>query len=122
VRPGKAEELTWKIFRDTLIEQAEQGVDYFTIHAVCGFAFTFPMTAKRTTGLSVVAVNLWRSGVFAHHEESFLYTRFPARFARSWAAYDVFVFSLGDGLRSRLDCRRQMDEAPVCRTRKPWRA
>jgi phosphomethylpyrimidine synthase len=76
---GKAEELTWEIFRDTLIEQAEQGVDYFTIHAGVRLAY-IPLTARRTTGIVSRGGSIMAKWCLAHHEESFLYTRF----ARSW--------------------------------------
>jgi phosphomethylpyrimidine synthase len=93
---GKAEELTWEIFRDTLIEQAEQGVDYFTIHAGVRLPY-IPMTAKRTTGIVSRGGSIMAKWCLAHHEESFLYTRFRDICA-IMAAYDV-SFSLGDGLR-----------------------
>jgi phosphomethylpyrimidine synthase len=93
---GKAEDLTWEIFRDTLIEQAEQGVDYFTIHAGVRLAY-IPMTAKRTTGIVSRGGSIMAKWCLAHHEESFLYTRFR-EICEIMAAYDV-SFSLGDGLR-----------------------
>jgi len=93
---GKAEELTWEIFRDTLIEQAEQGVDYFTIHAGVRLAY-IPLTARRTTGIVSRGGSIMAKWCLAHHEESFLYTRF-AEICEIMAAYDV-SFSLGDGLR-----------------------
>jgi len=93
---GKAEELTWDIFRDTLIEQAEQGVDYFTIHAGVRLPY-IPMTAKRTTGIVSRGGSIMAKWCLAHHEESFLYTRFRD-ICEIMAAYDV-SFSLGDGLR-----------------------
>jgi phosphomethylpyrimidine synthase len=93
---GKAEELTWEIFRDTLIEQAEQGVDYFTIHAAVRLPYV-PMTAKRTTGIVSRGGSIMAKWCLAHHEESFLYTRFR-EICEIMAAYDV-SFSLGDGLR-----------------------
>ena len=93
---GKAEELTWEIFRDTLIEQAEQGVDYFTIHAGVRLPFV-PLTAKRTTGIVSRGGSIMAKWCLAHHEESFLYTRFR-EICEIMAAYDV-SFSLGDGLR-----------------------
>jgi phosphomethylpyrimidine synthase len=93
---GKAEELTWEIFRDTLIEQAEQGVDYFTIHAGVRLPY-IPMTAKRTTGIVSRGGSIMAKWCLAHHEESFLYTRF-SDICEIMAAYDV-SFSLGDGLR-----------------------
>src|SRR5687768_1856924 len=93
---GKAEELTWGIFRDTLIEQAEQGVDYFTIHAGVRLAY-IPLTARRTTGIVSRGGSIMAKWCLAHHEESFLYTRFR-EICEIMAAYDV-SFSLGDGLR-----------------------
>ena len=93
---GKAEDLTWEIFRDTLIEQAEQGVDYFTIHAGVRLPY-IPMTAKRTTGIVSRGGSIMAKWCLAHHEESFLYTRFRD-ICEILAAYDV-SFSLGDGLR-----------------------
>jgi phosphomethylpyrimidine synthase len=93
---GKAEELTWEIFRDTLVEQAEQGVDYFTIHAGVRLPY-IPMTAKRTTGIVSRGGSILAKWCLAHHEESFLYTRFRD-ICEILAAYDV-SFSLGDGLR-----------------------
>jgi phosphomethylpyrimidine synthase len=93
---GKAEELTWEIFRDTLIEQAEQGVDYFTIHAGVRLPY-IPLTAKRTTGIVSRGGSILAKWCLAHHEESFLYTRFR-EICEIMAAYDV-SFSLGDGLR-----------------------
>ena len=93
---GKAEELTWEIFRDTLIEQAEQGVDYFTIHAGVRLPY-IPMTAKRTTGIVSRGGSIMAKWCLAHHEESFLYTHFRD-ICEIMAAYDV-SFSLGDGLR-----------------------
>jgi phosphomethylpyrimidine synthase len=93
---GRAEEMTWEIYRDTLIEQAEQGVDYFTIHAGVRLAF-IPLTAKRTTGIVSRGGSIMAKWCLAHHEESFLYTRF-SEICEIMAAYDV-SFSLGDGLR-----------------------
>jgi len=93
---GKAEELTWQIFRDTLIEQAEQGVDYFTIHAGVRLPF-IPLTARRMTGIVSRGGSIMAKWCLAHHEESFLYTRFED-ICEIMAAYDV-AFSLGDGLR-----------------------
>ncbi len=93
---GKAEELTWEIYRDTLIEQAEQGVDYFTIHAGVRLPY-IPLTAKRTTGIVSRGGSIMAKWCLAHHEESFLYTRFRD-ICEIMAAYDV-SFSLGDGLR-----------------------
>jgi len=93
---GKAEELSWEIFRDTLIEQAEQGVDYFTIHAGVRLPF-IPLTAKRMTGIVSRGGSIMAKWCLAHHEESFLYTHFE-EICEIMAAYDV-SFSLGDGLR-----------------------
>jgi len=93
---GKAEELTWEIYRDTLIEQAEQGVDYFTIHAGVRLAY-IPLTARRTTGIVSRGGSILAKWCLAHHQESFLYTRF-AEICEIMRAYDV-SFSLGDGLR-----------------------
>jgi phosphomethylpyrimidine synthase len=93
---GKAEDLTWEIFRDTLIEQAEQGVDYFTIHAGVRLPY-IPMTAKRTTGIVSRGGSIMAKWCLAHHEESFLYTRFR-EICEIMRTYDV-AFSLGDGLR-----------------------
>jgi phosphomethylpyrimidine synthase len=93
---GKAEDLTWEIYRDTLIEQAEQGVDYFTIHAGVRLPF-IPLTAKRMTGIVSRGGSIMAKWCLAHHAESFLYTRF-AEICEIMAAYDV-AFSLGDGLR-----------------------
>jgi phosphomethylpyrimidine synthase len=93
---GKAEELTWEIYRDTIIEQAEQGVDYFTIHAGVRLPY-IPLTAKRTTGIVSRGGSIMAKWCLAHHEESFLYTRFRD-ICEIMAAYDV-SFSLGDGLR-----------------------
>ncbi|HET9700895.1 MAG TPA: phosphomethylpyrimidine synthase ThiC [Burkholderiales bacterium] len=93
---GRAEELTWEIFRDTLIEQAEQGVDYFTIHAGVRLPF-IPLTAKRMTGIVSRGGSIMAKWCLAHHRESFLYTRF-AEICEIMKAYNV-AFSLGDGLR-----------------------
>jgi phosphomethylpyrimidine synthase len=93
---GKAEDLTWEIFKDTLIEQAEQGVDYFTIHAGVRLAY-IPMTAKRMTGIVSRGGSIMAKWCLAHHEESFLYTHFE-EICEIMKAYDV-SFSLGDGLR-----------------------
>ncbi len=93
---GKAEELTWELFRDTLIEQAEQGVDYFTIHAGVRLAYV-PLTADRVTGIVSRGGSIMAKWCLAHHEESFLYTRFD-EICEIMKAYDV-SFSLGDGLR-----------------------
>jgi phosphomethylpyrimidine synthase len=93
---GKAEELTWEMFRDTLIEQAEQGVDYFTIHAGVLLRH-IPLTAKRMTGIVSRGGSIMAKWCLAHHKESFLYTRFED-ICEIMKAYDV-SFSLGDGLR-----------------------
>ena len=93
---GKAEELTWELFRDTLIEQAEQGVDYFTIHAGVRLQYV-PLTANRVTGIVSRGGSIMAKWCLAHHEESFLYTHF-ADICEIMKAYDV-SFSLGDGLR-----------------------
>jgi phosphomethylpyrimidine synthase len=93
---GKAEELTWEIYRDTLIEQAEQGVDYFTIHAGVLLRY-IPLTAKRVTGIVSRGGSIMAKWCLAHHQESFLYTHFRD-ICEIMAAYDV-SFSLGDGLR-----------------------
>ncbi|MFN7219032.1 MAG: phosphomethylpyrimidine synthase ThiC [Burkholderiales bacterium] len=92
----KAEELTWEIYRDTLIEQAEQGVDYFTIHAGVLLRY-IPMTAKRMTGIVSRGGSIMAKWCLAHHKESFLYTHFE-EICEIMKAYDV-SFSLGDGLR-----------------------
>ena len=93
---GKAEDLTWEIFKDTLIEQAEQGVDYFTIHAGVRLRYV-PMTAKRITGIVSRGGSIMAKWCLAHHKESFLYTHFE-EICDIMKAYDV-AFSLGDGLR-----------------------
>ena len=93
---GKAEELTWDIFRDTLIEQAEQGVDYFTIHAGVLLRF-IPLTAKRMTGIVSRGGSIMAKWCLAHHRENFLYTHWDD-ICEIMAAYDV-SFSIGDGLR-----------------------
>ncbi len=93
---GRAEELTWEIYRDTLIEQAEQGVDYFTIHAGVLLRY-IPMTAKRLTGIVSRGGSIMAKWCLAHHKESFLYTNFE-EICEIMKAYDV-AFSLGDGLR-----------------------
>ena len=93
---GKAEELTWEIYRDTLIEQAEQGVDYFTIHAGVLLRY-IPLTAKRTTGIVSRGGSIMAKWCLSHHQESFLYTHFRD-ICEIMRAYDV-SFSLGDGLR-----------------------
>ena len=93
---GGPEELTWELFRDTLIEQAEQGVDYFTIHAGVRLAHV-PLTARRVTGIVSRGGSIMAKWCLAHHRESFLYDRFD-EICEIMAAYDV-SFSLGDGLR-----------------------
>jgi phosphomethylpyrimidine synthase len=93
---GKAEELTWEIYRDTLIEQAEQGVDYFTIHAGVLLRYV-PLTAKRLTGIVSRGGSILAKWCLAHHQENFLYTHFE-EICEIMKAYDV-GFSLGDGLR-----------------------
>ena len=93
---GRAEELTWEIFKDTLIEQAEQGVDYFTIHAGVRLAYV-PLTAKRMTGIVSRGGSILAKWCLAHHKENFLYTHFED-ICEIMKAYDV-SFSLGDGLR-----------------------
>ncbi|HVE48815.1 MAG TPA: phosphomethylpyrimidine synthase ThiC [Casimicrobiaceae bacterium] len=93
---GKAEALTWEIYRDTLIEQAEQGVDYFTIHAGVLLRY-IPLTAKRMTGIVSRGGSIMAKWCLAHHKESFLYTRFE-EICEIMKAYDI-AFSLGDGLR-----------------------
>jgi phosphomethylpyrimidine synthase len=93
---GKAEELTWELFRDTLIEQAEQGVDYFTIHAGVRLAY-IPLTASRVTGIVSRGGSIMAKWCLAHHQESFLYTHFR-EINEIMRAYDV-SYSLGDGLR-----------------------
>ncbi len=93
---GKAEELTWEMFRDTLIEQAEQGVDYFTIHAGVLLRY-IPSTAKRVTGIVSRGGSIMAKWCLAHHKENFLYTHYE-EICEIMKAYDV-AFSLGDGLR-----------------------
>ncbi len=93
---GKAENLTWAIFRDTLIEQAEQGVDYFTIHAGVLLRY-IPLTARRVTGIVSRGGSIMAKWCLAHHQENFLYTHFE-EICQIMKAYDV-AFSLGDGLR-----------------------
>ncbi|PVV14197.1 MAG: phosphomethylpyrimidine synthase ThiC [gamma proteobacterium symbiont of Ctena orbiculata] len=93
---GKAEELTWEIMRDTLIEQAEQGVDYFTIHAGVRLAYV-PLTAERVIGIVSRGGSILAKWCLAHHQENFLYTHFE-EICEIMKAYDV-AFSLGDGLR-----------------------
>ena len=93
---GHAEELTWEIYRDTLIEQAEQGVDYFTVHAGVLLRY-IPMTARRATGIVSRGGSIMAKWCLAHHQESFLYTHWD-EICEIMAAYDV-SFSIGDGLR-----------------------
>ena len=93
---GKAEDLTWELFKDTLIEQAEQGVDYFTIHAGVLLRYV-PLTAKRMTGIVSRGGSIMAKWCLAHHKENFLYTHFE-EICEIMKAYDV-AFSLGDGLR-----------------------
>jgi len=93
---GVAEDLTWELFRDTLIEQAEQGVDYFTIHAGVLLRYV-PLTAKRVTGIVTRGGSIMAKWCLAHHQENFLYTHFE-EICEIMKAYDV-SFSLGDGLR-----------------------
>jgi len=93
---GRAEELTWEIYRDTLIEQAEQGVDYFTVHAGVLLRF-IPLTVKRATGIVSRGGSIMAKWCLAHHQESFLYTHWDD-ICQIMAAYDV-SFSIGDGLR-----------------------
>ena len=93
---GKAEDLTWDLYRDTLIEQAEQGVDYFTIHAGVLLRYV-PLTAKRVTGIVSRGGSIMAKWCLAHHQESFLYTHFR-EICEIMVAYDI-SFSLGDGLR-----------------------
>ncbi|MGH7335286.1 MAG: phosphomethylpyrimidine synthase ThiC, partial [Candidatus Rokuibacteriota bacterium] len=93
---GKAEDLTWELYRDTLIEQAEQGVDYFTIHAGVLLRY-IPLTASRVTGIVSRGGSIMAKWCLSHHQESFLYTHFR-EICEIMAAYDI-AFSLGDGLR-----------------------
>ena len=93
---GKVEELSWEVYRDTLIEQAEQGVDYFTIHAGVLLRYV-PMTVRRMTGIVSRGGSIMAGWCLAHHQESFLYTHFE-EICEIMAAYDI-AFSLGDGLR-----------------------
>lgn len=93
---GKAEDLTWEIFRDTIVEQAEQGVDYFTIHAGVLLRY-IPLTAKRVTGIVSRGGSIMAKWCLSHHKESFLYTHFE-ELCEIMKKYDV-AFSLGDGLR-----------------------
>ena len=93
---GRAEDLSWEVYRDTVIEQAEQGVDYMTVHAGVLLRFV-PLTAKRITGIVSRGGSILAAWCLAHHEENFLYTNF-AELCEIFAAYDI-AFSLGDGLR-----------------------
>jgi phosphomethylpyrimidine synthase len=93
---GRPEELTWEVYRDTIIEQAEQGVDYFTVHAGVRLRYV-PLTAKRVTGIVSRGGSILAAWCLAHHQENFLYTHFE-ELCEIMAAYDV-AFSLGDGLR-----------------------
>ena len=93
---GRPEELTWEIYRDTIVEQAEQGVDYFTVHAGVRLAYV-PLTARRTTGIVSRGGSILAAWCLAHHRENFLYSHFE-ELCEILAAYDV-AFSLGDGLR-----------------------
>ena len=93
---GRAEDLTWEIFRDTLIEQAEQGVDYFTIHAGVLLRF-IPVTARRATGIVSRGGSIMAKWCLSHHKENFLYTHWD-EICEIMACYDV-SFSIGDGLR-----------------------
>ncbi len=93
---GRPEELTWEIYRDTIVEQAEQGVDYFTVHAGVRLAYV-PLTARRTTGIVSRGGSILAGWCLAHHQENFLYTHFE-ELCEILATYDV-AFSLGDGLR-----------------------
>ena len=101
---GKAEDLNIDMFLDTLIEQAEQGVDYFTIHAGVLLRY-IPLTAKRVTGIVSRGGSIMAKWCLAHHKENFLYTHFE-RICEVMKKYDV-AFSLGDGLRPGLHRRRQ---------------
>jgi len=93
---GRAEELTWEVYRDTLIEQAEQGVDYFTVHAGVLLRY-IPLTARRATGIVSRGGSIMAKWCLAHHQESFLYTHWD-EICEIMAAYDI-SFSIGDGLR-----------------------
>jgi phosphomethylpyrimidine synthase len=93
---GSAEDLSWEVYRDTIIEQAEQGVDYFTVHAGVLLRYV-PLTARRVTGIVSRGGSILAAWCLAHHEENFLYTHFE-ELCEIMAAYDV-AFSLGDGLR-----------------------
>jgi phosphomethylpyrimidine synthase len=93
---GRAEDLSWEVYRDTIVEQAEQGVDYFTVHAGVRLAY-IPLTARRVTGIVSRGGSIMAAWCLAHHRESFLYDHFE-ELCEIMAAYDV-AFSLGDGLR-----------------------
>src|SRR5207302_3313020 len=93
---GRQEESTWEVYRDTGIEQAEQGVDYFTVHAGVRLRYV-PLTAKRVTGIVSRGGSILAAWCLAHHQENFLYAHFE-ELCEIMAAYDV-AFSLGDGLR-----------------------
>jgi phosphomethylpyrimidine synthase len=93
---GRAEDLSWEVYRDTIVEQAEQGVDYFTVHAGVRLAFV-PLTARRVTGIVSRGGSIMAAWCLAHHRENFLYDHFD-ELCEIMAAYDV-AFSLGDGLR-----------------------
>jgi phosphomethylpyrimidine synthase len=93
---GRAEELSWEVYRDTIVEQAEQGVDYMTVHAGVRLAYV-PLTAERVTGIVSRGGSILAAWCLAHHQENFLYTHFE-ELCELLAAYDV-AFSLGDGLR-----------------------
>ena len=113
-----AEDLTWEIYRDTLIEQAEQGVDYFTVHAGVLLRY-IPLTANRVTGIVSRGGSIMAKWCLAHHQESFLYTRFR-EICEIMAAYDVVVLA-GRRAPARLHRRRQRRGA-VRRAQDPGRA
>src|SRR3569833_1914792 len=106
---GKAEELSWEVYRDTVIEQCEQGVDYMTVHAGVLLRYV-PLTARRTTGIVSRGGSILAAWCLAHHQENFLYTHF-AELCEILRAYDV-TFSLGDGLRPG-SLNDANDEAPL---------
>ena len=114
---GRPEDLTWEIYRDTLIEQCEQGVDYFTVHAGVLLRY-IPMTARRVTGIVSRGGSIMAKWCLAHHQENFTYTHFR-EICEIMRAYDV-SFSLGDGLRP-VDRRRER-RAAVRRAEDPGRA
>ena len=103
---GRPEDLTWEVYRDTLIEQCEQGVDYFTVHAGVLLRY-IPMTARRVTGIVSRGGSILAKWCLAHHQENFLYTRFR-EICEIMRAYDV-SFSLGDGSAPGIDrgCERR---------------